>query len=1196
MFQFRVFSGRFVMLYPAGIPPVPSAPADLAVPARSTCPVNLHRSLLKYSLSLPLATLPAAVLAMAPNFALAASDVTISGVVTDAKTGDKISGALVILQCSCLQGQREVQTNADGLYSFRNLPQGKYTVQVLFGQANVNKSMDVPPGAKFRANFSIDPNNKFRIDVEVQSKVRADAANVTKVKLDEVRSVPVGGTSRDFTAVVDMSPTASRDAAGVRLAGTSGAESKYVVDGANATSPAFGTVSATIVQEFIEDVEVIEAGYDAEYGGAGGGIVRARRVGGTNKFRGAALLRFTPRVALPRFVADTDESLRVAEVIDYEGQGVFTINGPIIKDKLFFAVGVSPGGNKNSLIQSFYRRRDKDRSGGYEDCPYENGTNDCAANGNYIDSVKFAEQRFRTGNFSIGWFGTLDWQITPKHRIRLGGNGGPGIRRTSFRLPPGAEPNSFGTNPTATIGGQSRVAQGVVNDTFGSSLGNGTNASLDYEGRVADDKLEIDASVYYSRVRSVDAWKLDNPNLKNIPLTQERDAQGRNLYDLLDRDGAVRLVNGVDDACNSSNLPGLTCPTRTWLSGGIGSYATGVQDRVGGLLSLTHFLSTKRAGSHQIKYGTEIDSVRFRNDSRYSGSNEADFYSNCPAGQQGGGEYCYDPVTNSYNINTVNRVNNNRAINVDSDNPDQRISLGFGRARLEQEDLRAIATPIGAGIRAPSYAATLSTQNYGVYLQDKWAILSNLYLNAGVRWELQDMKDLLGRRSVFIYDNVAPRVSLVYDWTDEGKSRLYASYGWFYQQIPALLNARAFGGLVNVNRSYRASDCATPVLIGGESRERNINGAPTEWCTDFNSGTTGLTAGAVVPRLRGMYYQQFQVGYEQEVIEDLVLGVNWLHSDLGRAVEDISTNGGLNFIVANPGESVSQSDIMSQQRQCADLQSKFDSTDPTDPQRDVFARELNRCNFLADAFTKVGSLFNKPVKNYDAWTFRVNKRFAKNWLLQASYTYSRLVGNYDGFVSRNTGAINIGASTQYDIPELVRNSYGPLFDNRPHQVKLDGFYSFDLRKAGRFTVGASLRYQSGTPISIYADNNRYPGQYLIYVLPRGAGGRIEPSYYANLSLSYAYPLPGELELEFTARLVNITNNKAVLRVDEVYSFSNGRAIAGGDLEDLKHSKVQNPNAPTAFFQRGVLPKQGNFGVQTVFQQPLQAQFELRLRF
>ena len=185
--------------------------------------MNLNRSLLKYSLSVPLVVIPAAVVAMAPNFAQAASDATISGVVTDSKTGEKIANALVIVQCSCLQGQREMTTNADGLYTFRNLPQGKYTVQVLVGQANVNKSMDVPAGAKFRANFSVDPDNKFTINVEVVSKVRNDGANVTRVKMSEVKDIPVGGTSRDFTAVVEVAPTATRDAAGIRLAGTTGA-------------------------------------------------------------------------------------------------------------------------------------------------------------------------------------------------------------------------------------------------------------------------------------------------------------------------------------------------------------------------------------------------------------------------------------------------------------------------------------------------------------------------------------------------------------------------------------------------------------------------------------------------------------------------------------------------------------------------------------------------------------------------------------------------------------------------------------------------------------------------------------------------------------------------------------------------------------------------------------------------------------
>jgi hypothetical protein len=45
-------------------------------------------------------------------------------------------------------------------------------------------------------------------------------------------NIPVGGTSRDFTAVLDLSPTASIDAAGIRLGGSSGAEARYIVDSA----------------------------------------------------------------------------------------------------------------------------------------------------------------------------------------------------------------------------------------------------------------------------------------------------------------------------------------------------------------------------------------------------------------------------------------------------------------------------------------------------------------------------------------------------------------------------------------------------------------------------------------------------------------------------------------------------------------------------------------------------------------------------------------------------------------------------------------------------------------------------------------------------------------------------------------------------------------------------------------------------
>ena len=1169
--------------------------------------MNRAASLLTLCLPMLLWIAPAAVflgpLVAEAQTAEAQTRGVMAGVVTDENTKEKIKDAFVILQCACLQGTRETRTNAAGLYSFTNLPPGTYTVQVLVGKADVSKTVTLPRGAKFRANFLINPQNEFKRKIHVAATaVRGDTAAASKISMEEAKNLPVGGSGRDFTSVVDISPTASRDSAGISLAGTTGAESKYTVEGANVTNPAFGTVGATVVQEFVEEVEVLESGYDAEFGGASGGVVAARRVGGTNKVRGQAVFRYTPRLAKPRFIIATDESLRVTEVPDYQLESVVAVTGPIIKDKLFFSVGLNIVGDKRHLVQSFYHRLDKDSSGGYEDCQYENGANDCVKGGNYIASKKFAEQEFNRGNAFGRVLLGLDWIINPKHRLRFTFTGGPDFNRTTYRLPFTSDPNAFGTNPAANpLGGASRIANGIINDAFGWTVAQQNVVALNYQGRVADDKLEIDAGIAYVNQSFQEAWRLDNPELKNIPATQQQDNQGKNLYELLDADQAVGLVSGARTACNATGLPGLACPTRRWISGGIGEYDRATQHRVGGELKLTHFFNA--LGSHQLKYGTLLEHLAFQQNYAYSG--ETSKFDNQPGGCNGknGGEWCYED--GEYNVSMQPRVNNHRYIVVNTDNPDIRATIGFGRARHEQDDLRAIATDRGHGARVNAYDETTSTQNYAVFLQDKWAILSNLYLNAGVRWEVQDMRDILGNRAMLIWDNVAPRIGLVYDWTDEGRSRLYASYGWFYQQLPLQLNNRVFGGLVDVRRTYRNSDCegkSTTIAgpNGEEGFQRTRLGQPTEWCTDIGAVTTGLTTGSIVPKLKGQYNEQFQVGYEQEVIEDLVLGVQWLHTDLGRAVEDVSVNDGQTFFVANPGVAVDGDDIRSKLRECREFERLRDearqNADPNDDSDARYAREADACNRLVDGYQKINERFSRPTRNYDAWTFRVQKRFAKNWLLLASYTYSRLIGNYDGFVDPINGSINIGASTQYDLPELVRNSFGPLAFNQPHRFKLDGFYSFDLQEAGRLTLGTSLRVNSGFAVNIRADNNRYFGQYLVYVLPRGSGGRIEPNYQWNLSVGYAYPLPGELELEFVARLFNVTNAKAVLRVDEVYSFSATRPIPGGDLGDLKHAKVQNPSNPTDFFQPTILQPQGNYGVETQFQQPLSAQFELRLRF
>ena len=653
---------------------------------------------------------------VAPQTAHAADTGTISGVVTNQKTKERIPNALVVLQCTCLQGTRETQTNDNGLYAFRNLPPGTYTIQVLAGQADVSKVTTLPRGAKFRADFTMDPNNEFKRVVRVKANPVKQGTSVGRtVSMEEFRNVPIGSnTGRDFTQVVESSATASQDSAGISLAGTTSAESKYTVEGANVNNPSFGTVGASIVQEFIEEVEVQESGYEAEFGGAAGGQVSARRVSGTNKVRGIARFTYTPRLARPRFILATDNAVRATETPDYLLQGVVSASGPIIKDRLFWSAGISATGGAASLVQTFHAREDRDNSGGFEDCPFENGEFDCADGGDFIQTRKFAEQKFRTGQVGIGYVFGLDWAINPKHRLSASVIGGPSFQRRSFRRPAlNLDPSAFGSSLNADpLGGGSSVANGVVNDHFGWDRGNFTTVTLNYLGRVANDKLEIDAGLGYSQFASEEAWRMDNPEFYDLPATQEQDSEGENLFNLLDRDGRLDLVPGVKENCNDSDLPGLACPVRRWLSGGIGNYSRDTSRRVEGRIALTHFFNA--AGSHQLKYGTQIEHLERKTVSQYSGRNADNFYNNCAdMGLEGAGEYCYDPSADQYLIGADagqgTRVNNSRLIFVDTDNPDDRTAIGlWSDPSARQGELRAIASPLGAGVRVDGYRSTPS--------------------------------------------------------------------------------------------------------------------------------------------------------------------------------------------------------------------------------------------------------------------------------------------------------------------------------------------------------------------------------------------------------------------------------------------------------------------------------------------------------
>ena len=133
----------------------------------------MKRSLLKSLISVSLVTVPGFAVLLAPVAAEAAppsgEQGVINGVVKNSTNNEPIENAIVVLQCTCLSGQQERMTNSRGIYSFTDLPSGNYTIQVLAGKANVSKITQLPRGAKFRANFSLNPNQDQVIEIVVEA-------------------------------------------------------------------------------------------------------------------------------------------------------------------------------------------------------------------------------------------------------------------------------------------------------------------------------------------------------------------------------------------------------------------------------------------------------------------------------------------------------------------------------------------------------------------------------------------------------------------------------------------------------------------------------------------------------------------------------------------------------------------------------------------------------------------------------------------------------------------------------------------------------------------------------------------------------------------------------------------------------------------------------------------------------------------
>ncbi len=1073
-------------------------------------------------------TVALAVLVLVPRFA-AAQETTgrIIGHVTDLGTGQSLSGITVILQGP--QGEDAALTDDGGEYSFVNLRVGSYVVR--FYSANSSTKVERPDvavsaGATVRADAAI-PSQAVVAETYVIKK-KAAAVDVGSARLgltlDEnyMQYVPA---DRTFGDLVLKAPGAFLESSGgVSIAGASGLENQYIMDGLNVTGMEYGDImnhradasgGSNLSLYFVKELQVNTGGYSAEFGGAMGGVVNVVTKSGSNEFHGSAFLYWSPYWLSgdPKLVLKKNSALVGVDKPDYDTNFGFELGGPIIKNKLFFWTGFAPRLEKTHFFRDVQALVDNNHD----------GVQDVDPTTNHPLTNLLMRTRTRELRQSYQYGAKVDYLVAPDHTLTVG---------------------LFGT-PTASV--HTRTLQGVtggeaVNDPRWAQQDlhkNNTDISAKWVSQLWDRRLRIDAGLGLHREDYSEKSPFSDLNSLN-----QLEWHNASLFDLEHIPGCEKV--GAWDPC----------PVDNYHNGGFGEVKSYTANRW-----MADLKSTVLLNRNEIKVGAHLEYNTFDETRYYSG----------PIGNRGLIVNNQDSPGNSkvWNFFTLPRGSYaSQFADASPTSPDpnmdgQPTDLADPTQRFYQDNL----------------VAHVKSVNTAYFIQDAVHPVRNLTVNLGLRLENQKMYDFRGDEFLSL-SNLGPRLGVVFDPSDEGRSKIFANYGQFYESIPMTLAARYFGGEGILVRHY---DNTSPMCATLPSQWTGVGGEASRCPL---TGTEFVNAGAPYPvqaNIRAQYHNEVVAGFRHALTQDLVVGIDYTHRWLGSIIEDGTGDGrNFQFVLGNPGDVPKEA--LSQVQNDIDAKKAILAQTADPQQKAIYQAQLDDLNTKLLNLKILGSE-PKPERTYDAITLSATKRLSQRWMLSAFYTYSRLIGNYNGLYDADNGYFAPNGGNAYDTPELVLNRRGPLANDRPHSGRVDGFYQLPVGAKGSIILGGSFSAYSGVPRNYISQ--WVQGVQLNFLLPRGSAGRTPTVTQMDVKVAYHRELSKTTAMEAFLNLYNVTNERTPLELDDNYTFDIATPIVNGTVKDLQYAK-NIFGAPVS--------KNPNFGQPTVFQQPVHGQLGLRFLF
>jgi hypothetical protein len=909
----------------------------------------------------------------------------IGGRVVDPE-GVALPGVPVEVSSPNLQGTRTAQTSNDGTYRIPFLPPGSYVVRAaLPGFAGAERSAAVTLDATATVDLTLRILAEEQVLVSGRAPLLDSTATTTGTSYthDVIKHLPV---ARNYAHVVQANPCVFSDrgvtqgrSLALSIYGATSAENQWVIDGVNTTNVLLGIQGKAINNEFVQEVQVMTGGYQAEYGGALGGVINVITKAGGNEFHGDAFAYYdSSALSAERvFVAGEDSPLSGMRLADYQRIDIGAdLGGFILKDRLWFF-------------------------GAYNRVEFPAKVSRYVASDLVDETMEFPLD----GTENL-YTGKLTWNVASGSTLVAAvladpvANSGTGL----------ADPRQGGG-----VG-----ARDITNPDPSTWEASRSGGAADY-GLRWNQVLGGAALVTLQAARHQDRYQLEATGRASEPRLEDWTCEGGTREEPCEIPPGPNFVTG-----GFGQL------------GGVGSNSASYRNqlRADAVLYL---------GAHEIGLGGGYQGARTNVAAFYSGGQWIRHYS----------EHGQDYYEHRFYARS----------------PDD----------LSPSDQTARA----------------STRELGFYLQDSWRAAPGLTINAGLRWDAEDVQNF-DDESVLQTQQWQPRLGVVWDPWRDGATKVYAFAGRFAYALPTDLAARAWLDFVSA-RTFNFD----PV---GVAQDENVFGHETATVNRQSFGTP------VDGDLNPFAQDELTVGIDRLLGQSLTLGLKGTYRRLSSAIEDrcdldysAPENNGSSCAITNPG---------SEGRWA---RGDFHSCDGLD--------EFNNCwngmpMYPSPRMPEISRI-------YRGIELLARKSLSDGLWLQASFVFSSLRGNYDGMVAES-GQTDPGINADFDYPAFTPNSYGRLYLDRPYSLRLDGFYATPFH----LSVGLQAWLRSGAPLGTYGYFSWNYGS--VRLVPRGSAGRLPMEWDANLTLEYPI-LFGPVTVTLQGYLYNLFNNQIPTGRDQDWS-------------------------------------------------------------